>query len=84
MIGRICGEYLMDGKIMKLGDLVMVRYLSSTASKDDWYRGMIISTPYEKMNIGHENMWSMWCTTTESVHILNPNKDTIKVLELEE
>ena len=65
---------------LEIGDLVSVRYLANQLDElgpeQKTFLGCIIE-------IGEDdplNMDRMWCFETESVHILNPHRDKIEVL----
>ena len=65
---------------LEIGDLVSVRYLASQLNElgpdQKTFLGFIIET-------GEDHPLSMdrrWCFETESVHILNPHRDKIEVL----
>ena len=64
---------------LEIGDLVSVRYLANQLDElgpeQKTFLGCIIETSQEPMSMDR-----MWCFETESVHILNPHRDKIKVL----
>ena len=69
----------MDELKLEVGDLVAVRYPGSAIVGDlpERWLGFVIETtessdPY--------SMDKMWCFKTESVHILNTDRDYIEVL----
>ena len=64
---------------LEIGDLVSVRYLANQLDElgpdQKTFLGFIIETSHEPMSMDR-----MWCFETESVHILNPHRDKIEVL----
>ena len=65
---------------LEIGDLVSVRYLASQLDElgpdQKTFLGCIIETSEDNPL----SMDRMWCFETESVHILNPHRDKIEVL----
>jgi|TARA_R100000049_G_C1925450_1_gene69966 hypothetical protein len=66
---------------LEIGDLVSVRYLAAKLEElgpdQKMFLGCIIEVSDSP---GPHTMDKMWCFETESVHILNPHRDKIKVL----
>ena len=64
---------------LEIGDLVSVRYLANQldelGAEQKTFLGCIIETGHEPLAMDR-----MWCFETESVHILNPHRDKIEVL----
>lgn len=58
---------------MKVGDLIKVQYVD----EDEWYTGFVveIQTPEDTVSV-HK----MYCTERQAYHILNPEKDNIRIL----
>lgn len=67
---------------MKVGDLLTVRYIITDPfdqSFEDWGEqliGILVETPDSRKH----GVYRMWCLSSESMHILMPSRDFIKVI----
>lgn len=57
---------------MKVGDLIRVQY----ADQGEWYTGIVVEVPTSDPL----TVYQMYCTERRAHHILNPDRDTIEVI----
>ena len=57
---------------MRVGDLIRVQYVD----QGEWYTGIVVEVPTSDPL----TVYQMYCTERNAHHILNPERDTIEVI----